>query len=243
MSNTRLNPTGVHVAIESTGPQPWGGTAFNGLLPPKREKTWNVRAADFFSEHTDCDMSAFWCWEGLFGLGHDKHVSAAADLLRKENAKCPDGKQDAYGHSNGNRLIIHALLSDETIKLDDVHMFAPWLPVDCNENGINRVFERKQIKRLFIYASKADSTLWWNWCYPGRATWKLGRDGPRSAIYVPDLITLDMLPGYKPKSKIVVVRQDNFDHGHWIGGAEPLGFNYAVVNEALSLSAPAAVPA
>jgi hypothetical protein len=243
---------------ESESFQPHGVIIANGLFASERDNSWNVCATRWIAQNKPCDAASFYYREGLLRLGHGRHVEALVYLHLAEHDKAPNGKQDAWGHSNGAATQVEALLSildqsyggeefvpeqGETAEtfIDDLWLIAPYMSPDCRLH-INRLIASKMVKRVLVLVSRNDTTVGWSWF----RKWTMGRDGVQNAVPPAVEYKIGALPAPDAiKGQIIVIRDDTKTHCGWIDPAphDEFGFNQQTIDMILSISAPATVSA
>lgn len=154
----------------------------NGILTnPSDIKGWTDRMVQTF-QNNDIAASAYEYGSGAVTrfLWQSKRVDEIAETLSGIS------KPIVYvGHSNGCELF-SLLCKRYRLQFDAAHLFAPAVWPDFNDNGFNQALTDERIENLFIYGSKADSTLQYGriltgWLHPiGLGYGDLGYKGPKS---------------------------------------------------------------
>lgn len=229
-----LHPAGVSIATAAEPSSEIGFTTVNGLFG--KCDGWQDDAALWGNSNTKADWSSCYYWEGVFGWDHTKHREKLANLLELERSQRPlPGQQHAIGHSNGCRLLLEALEAHDDLRINDVHLIAPWVNRDCDKNNINKLLARGQVDRIFLYVSSNDDVLGFNALSPFYWGWTLGKDGPTNAAF--RNVTLGTLgPSNIAGARLIQVNDDAQTHCSWVN-------DLATIQIIAAISAPAVVPA
>lgn len=160
---------------------------------PDDPNSWNNRAQAWFVENGYCkEGNAAGYSYGADVPGSLRNDDDIAATVAKDLHSAMDLGREIIiiGHSNGARIIFHALRNDPTLKVKRIVLIAAADHADCDDNGLNNAAADGQIEQLQLYVSPDDEALGIGNLL-GYGT--LGKTGPANPS--PTLVSITVLTG------------------------------------------------
>lgn len=169
---------------------------------------WQYRACRHVEQTTDDDADAYTYEVRTLTrwLHQASHIRKATEFFMGwADFQC---RRVLVGHSNGCEIIRGMLVDNPGLAVDEVHLIAPAVKHDFEENGLNKaLIGRVRLKKFCIYASETDralqaarNTSWIRWVNTKWGYGHLGLTGPTNVNVL-------------LHSKVQTIWNNGFDHG------------------------------